>query len=83
MAAQKTEYTELSRAKISATRNAVISKCSRGGFTVAQQISVDENDGSQTMSVFLKGALHVDSVESLESFRDALTVAINDAKEWD
>jgi len=72
-------YTEICRAKIAETRNAVISKCSKGGFTLAQQLEVQENK-SKT-SVFLKGALHIDSLESLCELRNALNVVIKKEQE--
>lgn len=72
-------YTEICRAKIANTRNAVISKCSKGGYTLAQQLEVQE-DKSKT-SVFLKGALHIDSLESLCELRNALNVVIQKEQE--
>lgn len=68
-------YSEICRARIAETRNAVISKCSKGGYTLAQQLEVQEN--KMKTSVFLKGALHIDSLESLCELRNALNVAIN------
>lgn len=68
------KYSEISRAKIADTRNAVISECSKGGFTLAQQLEVKEGDGKTV--VFLKGALHIDSVEGLHELRDAINIAI-------
>ncbi len=67
-------YKEICRAKIADTRNAVISKCSKGGFTLAQQLEVQEE--KTKTSVFLKGALHIDSLESLCELRNALNVVI-------
>lgn len=67
-------YTEICRARIAETRNAVISRCSKGGFTLAQQLEVQENKAKT--SVFLKGALHIDSLESLCELRNALNVVI-------
>lgn len=72
-------YKEICRAKIANTRNAVISKCSKGGYTLAQQLEVQE-DKSKT-SVFLKGALHIDSLESLCELRNALNVVIQKEQE--
>ena len=72
-------YTEICRVKIANTRNAVISKCSKGGYTLAQQLEVQE-DKSKT-SVFLKGALHIDSLESLCELRNALNVVIQKEQE--
>lgn len=79
MAKSKIEYTELSRAKVTDSRNIVISSCSKGGFTVAQQLQAKEND--KTTSVFLKGAFHVEDVNSLYNLRDAVNVAIKMAEE--
>lgn len=72
-------YKEICRAKIANTRNAVISKCSKGGFTLAQQLEVQE--GQNKTSVFLKGALHIDSLESLCELRNALNVVIKKEQE--
>lgn len=74
MPKNKIGYTELSKAEVSKNRNVVISVCSKGGFTVAQQIVVDE-EGHQT-AVFLKGAIHVDGISNLYGLRDALNLAI-------
>ena len=79
MAKSKIEYTELSRAKVTDSRNSVISSCSKGGFTVAQQLQAKEND--KTTSVFLKGAFHVEDVNGLYNLRDAVNVAIKMAEE--
>lgn len=79
MAKSKIEYTELSRAKVTDSRNIVISSCSKGGFTVAQQLQAKENN--KTTSVFLKGAFHVEDVNGLYNLRDAVNVAIKMAEE--
>lgn len=79
MAKSKIEYSEISRAKVTESRNIVVSSCSKGGFTVAQQLMAKEND--KTTSVFLKGAFHIDDVEGLYNLRDAINVAINYAEE--
>lgn len=68
------EYSELSKAKISDSRNAVISNCSEGGFTIAQQLEAIEGD--RVTSVFMKGAFHVDDINGLYNFRDAINLAI-------
>lgn len=71
----KTEYSELAKAKVSDSRNIVISSCSKGGFTIAQQLEVEEN-GKPTF-VFMKGAYHIAGIDGLYSLRDAVTLAIN------
>lgn len=70
----KIDYTELSKAKVSDSRNIVISSCSKGGFTIAQQLEAKEDD--KTTSVFLKGAFHVDELHGLYNLRDAVNMAI-------
>lgn len=68
------EYTELSRARITDSRNVVISNCSKGGFTVAQQLEAREAD--KTTSVFMKGAFHIEDIHGLYNLRDAINLAI-------
>lgn len=89
MAKSKIEYTELSKAKVTESRNIVVSACSKGGFTIAQQLEVKENGGKNT-NVFLKGAFHVDDVHGLYNLRDAVNLAIKvteesgeDDSDWD
>lgn len=84
----KIEYSEISRAQVSGSRNIVISNCSRGGFTIAQQLEVAEN--GKIVTVFMKGAFHVDDIHGLYNLRDAINLAIkineeaqNDECEWD
>lgn len=74
----KVEYNEIARAKISNSRSMVVSNCSRGGFTIAQQLEIKEGDMST--SVFLKGAFHVDDVQGLANIRDAINLAIRQAE---
>ena len=84
----KIEYNEISKAKVSDSRNIVISTCSKGGFTIAQQLEANEN--GKVMTVFMKGAFHVDDIHGLYNLRDAINLAIkideeakNDEGEWD
>lgn len=79
MPKNRIEYNELSRAKITDSRNIVISACSKGGFTVAQQLEAKEND--KTTSVFMKGAFHVEDVSGLYNLRDAINLAITLSEE--
>ena len=84
----KIEYNEISKAKVSDSRNIVISSCSKGGFTIAQQLEANEN--GKITTVFMKGAFHVDDIQGLYELRDAINLAIKldeDAKnnegDWD
>ena len=79
MAKSKIEYRELSRAKVTDSRNIVISNCSKGGSTIAQQLEAKEND--KTTSVFMKGAFHVEDIHGLYNLRDAVNLAIKISEE--
>lgn len=72
---KKAHYTELSNAEITENRNIVISECSKGGFTVAQQLNADGT------KVFMKGALHIDNLQGLYNLRNALNVVIDKVAE--
>ena len=90
----KTKYNELSKANIQKKRCVVISEVleevagsyKQSGFTMAQQIEVD--DGKKKMNVFLKNGFHVEDLSGLYNLRDALNVAIDKIEEmnsndWD
>ena len=79
MAKSKIEYHELSRAKVTDSRNIVITNCSKGGFTIAQQLEAKEND--KTTSVFMKGAFHIEDIHGLYNLRDAVNLAIKISEE--
>lgn len=88
MAKNKIEYQELAHAKVTDSRNVVISSCSKGGFTIAQQLEAKENN--RTTSVFMKGAFHVEDIHGLYNIRDAVNLAIKlseenseDSDDWD
>lgn len=83
------KYDEISKAQVTDTRNIVISTCSRGGFTIAQQLVAREENGKDT-TVFLRGAFHVDDIHGLYNLRDAVNLAIQqtenksgDSEDWD
>ena len=78
-ARSKIEYTEISKAKVTESRNIVISECSKGGFTIAQQLVAKEDDKITT--VFMKGAFHVDDIHGLYNLRDAINLAIQVSEE--
>lgn len=79
MVKNKIEYNELSKAKVTDSRNIVVSNCSKGGFTIAQQLEAKEND--KTTSVFMKGAFHVEDIHGLYNLRDAVNLAIKISEE--
>lgn len=78
MAKEKIKYEEISKASISNAKNLVISYCSKGGFTLAQQMTA--KDGNHEVSVFLKGAAHIKDIDALVRVRDAINIAIAEAE---
>lgn len=72
----KMGFEVLATARIQDKRNLVISSNTNGGFTIAQQIVVQE--GKRQTLLFIKGAIHVDSLEGLVNLRNALSDAIEE-----
>lgn len=70
------QYTRLSSALIQSNKNLIISECSKGGYTLAQQLAFVEEDGKK-QNIYLKGAIHIGNVEGLRNLRDAINVAID------
>lgn len=71
----KVEYTELSSANVKDNRSIVISECSKGGFTLAQKVCI--NEGGSKIGLYLKNAIHIDDISGLYNLRDALNLAIS------
>lgn len=69
-------YNELAKVPIADRRNVVLSEHPKGGYTLAQQLSVKE--GNRNMSVFMKGAFHIDDIDGIYNLRDALNIALAD-----
>lgn len=74
-------YTEIARTQISKTKAFVLSECSKGGYTLAQQMSVMDETTGKPMTVYLKGAMHITNLNALEKVRDMFTVAVERGKE--
>lgn len=71
---EKITYKEIASGSIGQNKSLVISECSKGGFTLGQKLTV--NDNGKSMDIFLKGAIHIDSFESLENVRKAFEKAV-------
>lgn len=69
------QYNKLSSALIQEKKNLVISECSKGGYTIAQQLTFVDDDGKK-QNLYLKGAIHINSIDGLRNLRDAINVAI-------
>lgn len=90
----KKKYVELAKANIQNNRNVIISSFEsegeKKGFTIAQQIEVEEN--GKKLNIFLKDGIHVPNIDGLYELRDALNLAIvkyleekknEEENEWD
>lgn len=77
------DYEEIARAKVTESRNIIISKCSKGGYTIAQQLEVLEGIENKTTNVFMKGAFHIDNIEGLYNLRDAINISIKKIENGD
>lgn len=75
----KPKYKTIAKAPISDKRNMVISNCSTGGYTIAQQSLVEEGESETWM--FYKGAINIKDLEHLYNVRDALNIAIKKIEE--
>lgn len=71
-------YEEIGSVQISEKRNIVISQCSAGGFTLAQQMKIE--DGNIKVNMFLKNAIRLDSLQNLKDLRDCISKAIENVE---
>lgn len=71
------KFKELSRGRIQENRMAIVSQnLVEGGFTIAQQVTLQEGD-NKNINIFMKGALHVGDIEGLMNLRDAINEALD------
>lgn len=82
-------YKEVSRAQISKSKAFVLSECSKGGYTLAQQMSVIDETTGRPVTVFLKGAIHISNISTLEKISNMFQQALQrwredrEAIDWD
>lgn len=74
-------YKEVSRAQISKSKAFVLSECSKGGYTLAQQMSVIDETTGRPVTVFLKGAIHISNIGTLEKISNMFQQALQRWKE--
>lgn len=74
MSETSARFTEIAKAQISENKNLVFSETQQGTIVMAQQLVVKE--GKKTHNIFLKGAIEVDSIDSLYELRDAVNACI-------
>lgn len=75
----KIVYKEIASGKINENKSIVISECSKGGYTLGQKLTM--NDNGKKVDVFLKGAIHLDNVQSLINIRDAFNETLEKIKQ--
>lgn len=75
MSHKKPTYNELSSVSISDTRKAIISQHPSGGYTIAQKLEVEEGTG-RSVSIFMKGAIQLATLDDVINLRDMLNEAI-------
>lgn len=76
----KPTYTQLASARANGSKNLVISSCSAGGFTLAQQLVNIDPDTGEKQTVFLKGACKIRDLDALKAFHRAIGLAIRKAE---
>ena len=74
----KPRFTEMATAKISDTRNLVISETQTGSFVMAQQLEVQE--GKRKHAIFMQGAIEITTLAGLYELRDAINVCIGEVE---
>lgn len=76
----KPSYTRLASSRVSGSKNLVISSCSAGGFTLAQQLVNIDPDTGEKQTVFLKGACKIRDINALKALHQAIGMAIHKAE---
>ena len=76
----KPSYMQLASSRASGSKNLVISSCSAGGFTLAQQLVSIDPDTGEKQTVFLKGACKIRDIDALKAFHQAIGLAIREAE---
>lgn len=69
-------YRTLASAQVTDTKRLVISSCSKGGFTIAQQVVVHDPDDGNEVTMFMRGAIHVKDLNALAEVSEAIEDAI-------
>ena len=73
---QKISYRTLASAQVTNTKRLVVSSCSKGGFTIAQQVIVRDPDDGNEITMFMRGAIHVKDLNALAEVAEAIEEAI-------
>ena len=72
----KITYRTLASAQVTDTKRLVVSSCSKGGFTIAQQVVVRDPDDGGEITMFMRGAIHVKDLNALAEVAEAIEDAI-------
>lgn len=68
------QFKKLASAQVQENKKIIISECSKGGYTLAQQLTTTDN--GKKLNVYLKGAIPINDLQGLYNLRDAINLAI-------
>ena len=74
MFSSEDKFKQIASGKISECRNIVVSEHSGGGYTIAQQLEVEEK--GTVSRVFRTGGCRIESVDDLVTMRAGINLAI-------
>ena len=69
------QYIKLCTIQVNSNKAFVLSKCSTGGYTLAQKVIVNHEDGTAT-NFYMKNALHISSLTVLKALKTGLEMVI-------
>ena len=67
---EKVTYNPICEIKLNENKYMVISDCSKGGYTIGQKVTV--KDGSNSIDMFMKGAIHINDIDTMKDLRDKI-----------
>lgn len=80
----KTNYVRIVDLDLTKRKKLVISKVEQGGYSIAQEIKVIDDESGKTINMFLKGAIFIKDKEKLILLRDLIDSVIEteDEENW-
>lgn len=80
----KTNYVRFADLDLTKRKKLVISKVETGGYSLAQEIKVIDDETGNTINMFLKGAIFIKDKEKLALLRDLIDSVLEteDEENW-
>ena len=80
----KTSYVRFADLDLTKRKKLVISKVETGGYSLAQEIKVIDDETGNTINMFLKGAIFIKDKEKLALLRDLIDSVLEteDEENW-